>query len=1782
MPVRTKSQLLVEVDALQQRVHVLEQQLHDSPDSITAVQRGEGFALLNNMRDGVVIFRPSSHERLFVNDAFVALNGYADRAEAIADARRSRVHPDDVQHGLSGSIHDNAPKGLAGYRLLWPDGTIKHVNSTRSNITFASEPAQLVVMRDVSELEESQRALGATEDRIRAMFNFAPVGIAFLDSAMRFLTANQALQTMLGRAETELTAHQIKEFVALQDRANENLSAQLLSGERDLIVRERRMTASSGPAIWTKQTLTAVRDADANVSFVVAVIEDVTADKLADEERREREERFHRLFEHSPIGISLTGRDRLIQQSNLALQQMLGRTADELEGRRLTDFWYPGHKQQRGGSHESLVSGNADEVQYERLMQRADGEGVWVEITATASRDDDGEVRQIIRMIRDVTAQKKAEQDLAEQQEQYRAVVDNMADGVVIFRDDKRLFVNQAFVEIYGYADREAALAEPVFERTHPDDQERVADFGQTDSVAREHTQVRISRPDGEVRTIEGSRFSIMYRGQPARTSVLRDVTEADRARQQMEDSEQRFRRLFEYSPIGIALSGTNREIKQSNTALQQMLGRSEAELLGAQLVDFRYPGHKQDSGSRDALTDGTAEQMNYERLLQRASGEPLWVEVTATAIRDEDGVTRNIFRMIQDVTARKLAEQRLLEQQEQYRTVVDNMSEGVVVHQAGKRIFVNQAFVDIYGYSDRGAALADSPFQGVEDRDLIEELASTDTGPGESSHVNIRRPNGEVRVVEGSRFSMAYRGEKARTSVLRDITDADRGRQLLEASEERFRNLFDSVPIGIAMLNVEGKINEANRSLAHILQRTQDELRGTQFSDFVAPGGSPTGSTRARMIESGIDYADGEVDYIRTDGARIVGFHRTYAVRNQDGQVSSFIRTLEDITERKQAEHELAASEQRFRMLFQQAPVGILIAGKAPGIQESNPALQQMLGYGEEQLAGTRLGAYWYPGFDQTPPGSDISDVRTGDKESFVEDRLLQRSDGSALWATSTGFAIRDQAGEISEVVAILEDTTERKRAEETLREREEQYRAVVENMVEGVAVVSQVWGQRPLFANQAFAELFGYPNQTDIPSDISERIHSEDRVALQERAKAPEIPAEQARFRIYLPDGSERVARSTRTNVMYSGQQASLIVARDITEEDKAIRALADSEARYSRLSREYELTLHSAADGIIAVDGAGIVRSANPSALRIVGLTEQEFVGSEGRAQFTLLKPDGAPIPYEERVSTVARQTGEEAYDPHLVIERPDRSRVAVEVIASPMRDGDTGDGGVVVVLSDITKRKRAEATLREREEQYRAVVENMVEGVAVVGSEWGEQPLFANRAYAKLFGYEDREEIAPATFNDRIHPEDRQALKERASWPVGPSEPARFRIQLPNGSERVARSTRTNVTFSGERASLIVARDITEEEAGVRALQESEARYARLSHENELILRSAADGIAAFDRDGIVVSANLSALQITGLKEDEYVGTTGNLMRSLRPDGTPLGIENNPSAIAHRTGDVAYDPHIILVRPNGSRVSIEVTATPLRDDNGEFAGVVLVFTDIGERLKIEQMKDELVSTVSHELRTPLTAIRAAVALVASNALGDLTPEAQRMLDIASTNSDRLTRLINDILDLERLDAGTLLMEVHECDAELVVRQAVQAVDALAKESNIEVTVQTADIKFIGDADRIIQVLTNLLANAIKFSPDGSQVTVTAGIEGGLLRFDIADHGRGIPEAMLETIFDRFAQVESSDSGNRNGVGLGLAISQRIVAGHEGRIWVDSELGRGSTFSFTLPQA
>jgi PAS domain S-box-containing protein len=505
-------------------------------------------------------------------------------------------------------------------------------------------------------------------------------------------------------------------------------------------------------------------------------------------------------------------------------------------------------------------------------------------------------------------------------------------------------------------------------------------------------------------------------------------------------------------------------------------------------------------------------------------------------------------------------------------------------------------------------------------------------------------------------------------------------------------------------------------------------------------------------------------------------------------------------------------------------------------------------------------------------------------------------------------------------------------------------------------------------------------------------------------------------------------------------------------------------------------------------------------------------------------------------------------------------------------------------IIATGIDVTTQRAGEATLRESEARYRQLVEGSLgmvcthdlRGNLLTINHHGAETI--GRTVEKMTGHNLAEFIVP----------DRRGLLPAYLKQIGETGEAQGLLHLSHGDGEVRVVAYRNklIVMPGRPPYVLgFGVDISEQ---VRA----EGRLRTLTRQSNSILESVGDGIFSTDLDGKVTVANSAAAQMLGYKQEEMLGRNlHQLIQHTRADGTPYAEVDSPIGKTLSHFDTVRVSNEIFWRKDGTSFPVEYVARPQIDshspDSGgapsssKAVGVVVAFTDTTERRALDRMKDEFISTVSHELRTPLTSLRGALGLLAGGALVNRPEKMQQMLEIAISNSDRLVRLVNDILDLERISSGKAELHVTMCSADDLLRRAVGMQYEQTPKPNIRMFFAANGVTVWADPERILQTLNNLISNAIKFSPADSEIHLTArNLDESEALIEVRDQGRGIPVDKLEHIFDRFQQGDASDSRALGGTGLGLAICRSIITQHGGRIWASSMPDQGTTFHFTLP--
>jgi two-component system, OmpR family, sensor histidine kinase VicK len=708
---------------------------------------------------------------------------------------------------------------------------------------------------------------------------------------------------------------------------------------------------------------------------------------------------------------------------------------------------------------------------------------------------------------------------------------------------------------------------------------------------------------------------------------------------------------------------------------------------------------------------------------------------------------------------------------------------------------------------------------------------------------------------------------------------------------------------------------------------------------------------------------------------------------------------------------------------------------------------------------------------------------------------------------------------------------------------------------------------------------------------------------------------------------DASARKLTSTQLESLESLANLAttrLELARRVREMSHSSRARQRVESALTVERNFVSAVLDTVGALVVVFDTAGRIVRFNRACEIISGYQSSDLIGKY--AWERLIPKDEIPE-YVDNFQRIRNGQFPTTYENYWLSAEGVRRRISWS--ATAMLDSHGQVAFVIATGIDVTVQRVAETAIRESEARYRQIVEGSLGLVCTHDMEG--KILSINEHGASGLGF-TVQEVVGKSLQDFMEPERRSVL-EHYFEELRTKGEAQGLLHLVNsrGDERAfAYRNRVVAPVDGERYVLGFGVDITDQ---IRA----EEQLGTLSRQSNSVLESVGDGIFALDLEGRITLVNPAAAAMLGYRQEEILGRNmHDLIHHTKVDGAPYPREESPiqASLTHlSTVRVANE---VFWRKDGTSFPIEYVARPQIDaasdaeadarlengqrrsawlggsdataeatlgdsqelsafdpdgmslsngSRGRAVGVVVAFTDISERNALDRMKDEFISTVSHELRTPLTSLRAALGLVSGGALNARPEKMRQMMEIALGNTDRLVRLVNDILDLERIGSGKAELHFALTSVDDLFKRATTQNQTAAQRANIRFTIQPNNVIVWADPDRILQTLNNLISNAIKFSPQAStipsEIRLTAHyVTPDEALIEVEDHGRGIPTDKLQQIFDRFKQVDASDSRAMGGTGLGLAICRSIVQQHVGHIWATSTLGEGSTFHFTLP--
>lgn len=626
---------------------------------------------------------------------------------------------------------------------------------------------------------------------------------------------------------------------------------------------------------------------------------------------------------------------------------------------------------------------------------------------------------------------------------------------------------------------------------------------------------------------------------------------------------------------------------------------------------------------------------------------------------------------------------------------------------------------------------------------------------------------------------------------------------------------------------------------------------------------------------------------------------------------------------------------------------------------------------------------------------------------------------------------------------------------------------------------------------------------------------------------------------------------------------------------EEDKK-----HSENRYSQI-------VTTTSEGIWVIDENSETIFVNQKMTKMLGYTTEEIIGKsifdfmvKGQQNITIWNLDDVDF------------SDEIGLENDFQFKHKNGSVIWVLMSCSPLYKSSGEYEGLLIMINDITKRKKAELLLgkvnqnlglivkkrtHKLEKQlgfFRAIFDQAAVGICL--NKVTGEILKANEYFYNLIGY-SLAEIKCKSFLHFIEPSSRQEVVESLT------ELLKGNINNFSLETRYVCKTekyqwvKINVSCIKNKQKkpeyiLIIIENIEERREMLKKLEVSQRKY-------QTLFKILPVGVSVTDQKGNIIEANNKSEELLGISVANHTQKSlyDQDWQIVNSNNKPMSPAEYPAIKALETQENVENVEMGIVKPNGETTWICVNAAPIPMEN---YGTVIAYVDITERKQIEQWKDEFVSITSHELRTPLTSIKASLALLNTGKLGNLTEKGEKLLRFAYSDTNRLERLINDILQHQRLRFGQQIIHYSCHKTNNIIEKVINVIEPLAEQKGLNLCVSSEDLIVSADQDYLIQVLINLINNAVKFTETGKKIYLRCFLKDDEIVWEIEDEGIGIPEDKLESIFEPFRQIDSSNSREYHGTGLGLAISRSIVMAHNGKIWVESKLGLGSKFSFTIP--
>jgi PAS domain S-box-containing protein len=1021
-----------------------------------------------------------------------------------------------------------------------------------------------------------------------------------------------------------------------------------------------------------------------------------------------------------------------------------------------------------------------------------------------------------------------------------------------------------------------------------------------------------------------------------------------------------------------------------------------------------------------------------------------------------------------------------------------------------------------------------------------------------------------------------------------------------------------------IFMLDPQGIITSWNPGAQRIKGYSPDEILGKHFSIFYTPEDLQT-----RKPYRGLEMArhagrfKDEGWRVRKDGTRFWADVVLTSIIDDAGELRGFAKVTRDLTERKRTEEELRQSEELFRQTFNNAPIGMSMVSLDYRFLRVNKAFCDMLGYTPEELAALTFVDITYP--DDLEEDLALAErLFKGEIPNYKLEKRYITKTGEVIWIELTVTIVRDTADQPLYVLGMVENINERKLAEETIKrlnedlerrviertaqlqatnaeleieiaervavtqenirllEQVERQRQRLDNIIANVpGVVWEAWGvpdaagQRIDFVSNYVETLLGYSQEEwlETPNFWLTIVHPDDKEAAAAVARQTYESGKPGtnQFRWVTKDGQIVWVESHSAPVQDEhGNPAGMRgVTMDITERKRLEEQVLD-QAEFLR--REYERLANLVANvnvGLSLSDKDNRYILVNDAGLQQTGFTREQVIGHR--------MEEFAPGPNNAAYQALADRvlvTGEPVHlsESFFVSEVFPEGRYLDSSIV-PIRDAEGNITGLLTAVMDVTEKVRARQAIEDQRKFLEVIIESTP--IAIAFYDRDMRVVDVNSTWVRMTGLKAEDVKGHILYDVNPQAEGRRHLYEIALAGetytgegienIGPDGEVRF----VDAAIRPVRDSEGKIM-----GLLVTSVDVTEK---IRARDEIEAQRSLL----ETIIQGMPVGVVYYDKEMRIVNYNAEWERISGVRH------TGNLRGYTLYEIDPVTEERRHLHQRALEGEMISLMDVAHVQPRtGKTVYGDIHLRPVRDASGKITGLLSAIVDSTLRHELDQAKDAFIALASHELKTPITTIKGYAQSTLRNLDKYDGARLARTLTIINEQSNRITRLVNEMLDVSSMESQTLTLNLEQFDLRGVIEEVASNHELVSPEFELEVRLPDKPTMVIADRQRIEQVLTNLVQNAMKYSGGSNRIEIAVQTEGGEVVTSVRDYGVGIPASQQSRVFQRFFRASNVSTSNYSGLGLGLFISHGIITRHGGRMWLESAEGQGSAFYFALP--